>query len=385
MVVYVTQQGAEVVREGRHLLVRKGDTIYHTLFTYKLEQLILCGRVGVTTPALQLLMREEIDTVFLRFDGRYCGRLASAEPKNVFVRKRQFELADDAAFCLRQARAIIDGKLRNMQTVLQRIARTRRGVDLSAPLRALKEGLASLERTEDLQQVRGIEGAGAAAYFSGLRLGLEDDFGFVRRVRRPPTDPVNAVLSLLYTLLINRLYAAVRLAGLDPYPGVLHSLDYGRQALPLDLVEEFRASLADTLALALFNRKVLKRDDFEIHRPEPLDLPEPAPMPVDAAVTDPLGRMSNLDAEDAFDLPAQELGRGDVPDEDTLEQRLPVRLTHEAFRRVIEAFEKKLQTEFFHPLAEQRMTYAEALVWQARQYRRVIQGEQQVYQPLLLR
>ncbi len=386
MIVYVTTQGAEIVREGRHLLVRKDDTIYHTLFTYKLEQLVICGRIRLTPPALQLLFREEIDTVFLRRDGRYCGRLAVSEPKNVFLRKRQFELTDDEAFCLRQGQAIIGGKLRNMLTVLQRIARSRRQRNLESPIAGVRSALQKVEQTTSLDQLRGIEGAAAAAYFAGLRLGLENDFGFVRRIRRPPTDPVNAVLSLLYTLLINRLYAGVRLAGLDPAPGVLHQLDYGRQALPLDLVEEFRAPLADTLALALFNKRVLQPQDFEIRPPEPLDLPQPQTDDVDRAVNDPLGKMSNIDAEDTFDLPEQPMPRsnGDTAS-DNAEQRLPVRLKPKAFRRVIEAFEKKLQTEFFHPLAERRLTYADALVYQARLFRRVVQGEQQTYQPLLLR
>jgi CRISPR-associated protein Cas1 len=384
MIVYVTQQGAEIVREGRHLLVRKEDTTYHTLFIHKLEQLIICGRVHLTVPALQLLFSEEIDTVFLRRDGRYVGRLSCSESKNVFLRKRQFALSDDTDFCLRQSGAILTGKLRNMLTLSQRIARSRKGCNLSKTLGALKDAQTSIDGVQTLAQLRGIEGAAAAAYFSGLRQGLDDDFGFRRRIRRPPTDPVNALLSLLYTCLINRTYAAVRLAGLDPQPGVLHSLDYGRHALPLDLVEEFRAPLADALMLALFNRRMLQQKDFEVSVPEPLDLPQPVSTGFDRVVHDSLGRMSNLDAEDAFDSPAQELPRSTL-ENDSCEQRLPVRLVPKAFRAVIEAFEKKLQVEFFHPLAQQRMTYAEALVYQARIFRRVVSGEQELYQPLLLR
>jgi CRISPR-associated protein Cas1 len=384
MIVYVTQQGAEIVREGRHLLVRKDKTTYHTLFTHKLEQLILCGRIHLTVPAIHLLCKEEIDTVFLRSDWRYVGRLSSAESKNVFVRKQQFALSDDVNFCLQQSSALLTGKIRNMLTLSQRIARSRKGCDLTKPIAALKDALVSIDRVRDLPQLRGIEGAAAAAYFSGLRLGLDNDFGFRRRIRRPPTDPVNAVLSLLYTCLINRIYAAIRLAGLDPQPGVLHSLDYGRHSLPLDLVEEFRAPLADALMLALFNRRVLQQKDFEIFCSEPLDLPAPEGVELDHVVYDSLGRMSNIDAEDTFDSPAQELSRS-LPDTDNCEQRLPVRLLPKAFKTVIESFEKKLQVEFFHPLAQRRMTYAEALIYQARIFRRVISGEQNLYQPLLLR
>lgn len=385
MIVYVTQQGAEIVREGRHLLVRKEGTTFHTLFIHKLEQLVICGRVHLTVPALQLLFAEEIDTVFLRRDGRFVGRLAMPESKNVFLRMRQFALSNDADFCVRQSKAILTGKLHNMQTLLQRITRSRKQSNVASALAGIQQPLSGLDRAENLKQIRGLEGAAAAAYFSGLRQGLDADFGFERRIRRPPTDPVNAVLSLLYTCLINRVYAAVRLSGLDPQPGVLHSLDYGRHALPLDLVEEFRAPLADALMLALFNLKVLQQKDFEVHVSEPLDLPQAQETDVDLVIHDSLGRMSNLDAEGLFDLPDQDLRRSDNVDGKPVEQRRPVRLLPDAYRRTIEAFEKKLQVEFFHPLAQRRMTYAAALVYQARIFKRVVNGEQNLYQPLLLR
>lgn len=389
MIVYVTTQGARVVREGRHLLVTKGSDVCHTLFVSRLEQLVLCGNITLTTPALDVLMREEVDTVFLRQDGRYRGRLASSESKNVYLRKRQFQLCDDPQFCLEVARSIVRGKLGNMLTVLQRVKRTRRKVSPEAAISAIRELLLKLPEQERLDSVRGIEGAAAARYFEGLRAGFDEDHGFYKRVRRPPTDPVNSVLSLLYTFLINRMYAAIRLAGLDPYPGVLHALDYGRHALPLDLVEEFRAPLADALTLALFNLKVLQHRDFYIFDPPVLDLPQPQQTPLELAVLDPLGRMSATDDEandndPLFDLPEQNITTGDA-DMTGRYGKGAVRLHSGAFKKVINAFEKKLQTQFHHPLAERRMSYAEAMVFQARYYRRVVEGEVAQYQPLLLR
>lgn len=385
MIVYVTVQGSRVVREGRHLLVKRDEDIHHTLFPHKLEQLVLCGNVTLTPSALSLLLREGIDTVFLRSDGRYKGRLATPEPKNVFLRRRQFQLCDDRDFCLRVARSIVSGKLCNMATVLQRIKRSRRRDAAGHAADAVRETLARVPEAPCVQTLMGIEGAASAAYFEGLRYGLDNDFGFRKRVRRPPTDPVNAVLSLLYTLLINRAYAAVRLAGLDPYPGVLHALDYGRQALPLDLVEEFRAPLADTLTLALFNLKALDGDDFTRHEPKPaLPLPPREETPLDVACRDPLGDVSDMeDSEELFDLPAQPVER-----EDEFAGRREaggVRLQPAAFKKVIAAFEKKMLTEFHHPLAGRRMTWSEAMVFQARQYRRLIEGEAAEYRPLLLR
>lgn len=385
MIVYVTTQGARVIREGRHLLVRLGDDIHHTLFIGKLEQLVLCGNITLTTPALALLLREGIDTVFLRQDGRYRGRLASAEPKHVLLRRRQFQLTFDDGFCLSTARSIVHGKLCNMCTILQRIKRTRQSNAADSAVRSVRNLLDKLAAADHLDTVRGLEGAASARYFEGLRQGLDNDHGFRKRVRRPPTDPVNSVLSLVYTFLINRVYAAVRLAGLDPYPGVLHALDYGRHALPLDLVEEFRAPLGDALTLALFNLRVLKKEDFYVFDPPVMAMPVPEETPIDVAVRDPLGKMSALEDDDElFDLPVQVLSEpgGEV---EGRQGRGAVRLYPAAFKKVITAFEKKMQNEFFHPLAERRMTYADALVFQARQYRRVVEGEAAEYQPLLLR
>jgi CRISPR-associated protein Cas1 len=385
MIVYVTTQGSRVVREGRHLLVTLGDDIHHTLFIGKLEQLVLCGNITLTTPALTLLLREGIDTVFLRLDGRYKGRLAVAEPKNVGLRRRQFQLTLDEAFCLAAARRIVQGKLCNMITLLQRIKRTRQSNAAEGAVRSVRALLDRLADADRVDVVRGLEGAAAARYFEGLRQGLDNDFGFRKRVRRPPTDPVNSVLSLLYTFLINRVYAAVRLAGLDPYPGVLHSLDYGRHALPLDLVEEFRAPLGDALALALFNLRILKKDDFYVFDPPLPALPARGVTPIDEAVHDSLGSMSALeDEQEMFDLPEQLL----LEPRDEVEGRRgrgAVRLQPAAFKKVVTAFEKKMQTGFHHPLAERRMTYAEAMIFQARQYRRLVEGEAAEYHPLLLR
>ncbi len=104
MVIYVRTQGAKIVKEGRHLLVKKGDTTYNTLFTYKLNQLVIFGNVEITHRAFVQLMRYNIDTVFMSYNGRYLGRIALPEPRNVFLHKRQYRLLDDSEFALRFAR-----------------------------------------------------------------------------------------------------------------------------------------------------------------------------------------------------------------------------------------------------------------------------------------
>lgn len=383
MIVYITTQGSRIIKEGRHLLVKKEMDTYNTLFLYKLEQVVIFGNVQITHSALSMFFLENIDVVFLRRDGRYLGRLETSEPKNIFLRLKQYKMAQDDSFRLKVARSIVSGKLSNMATLMARISRTRKNKETKKAAREIRNLSYKAMEAENLDQVMGYEGAGSGTYFRNLGHGLDGDWGFNKRIRRPPTDPVNAVLSFLYTLLINRAYASVRVAGLDPYPGTLHALEYGRHSLSLDLVEEFRTPVVDALTLSLFNLKVLKKDDFRIHEPQ---IKPSASIKdeqiIDRACQDPIGQVNMPEDSSYFDLPDQHLK--DSPDRSS-DGKMPVRLVPESLKRVITAFEKKINTEFYHPVAEKNLTYAESMVFQARLYRQVIEGEISNYQPLLLK
>ena len=385
MIVYVKTQGARIIKEGRHLLVKKGDGIYHTLFTYKLNQLLLFGNIEITHNAMIQLMRNNIDTVFLTRYGRYLGRLAPLESKNVFLHKKQYQLLDDTDFGLRLARSIVAGKLSNMATILMRIKRTRKRPELGSKAKEIQDLMVKLAQADNVDSVRGYEGRGSAIYFQGFRHGFVEDMGFTKRVRRPPTDPVNSVLSLLYTFLMNRVYAAVRVAGLDPYPGFLHTIDYGRYSLVLDLMEEFRSIIADTLTLSLFNLKILQKEDFRVEVPVESTSSRPeAGIPPDVTA-DPIGLISMKEKEsDTFDLPEQRIEEGlSSPAQTT--GKYPVKLDPQAFKHVIDAFEKKLTTTFYYPQAERQLTYGDIIIFQAAHFRKVLEGEVDVYQPVLLK
>ncbi len=385
MIAYIKTQGSRIIKEGKHLLVKKGNDIYNTLFTYKLDQLLLFGNIEITHSAMIQLMRSNIDTVFLTQNGRYLGRLASPEAKNVFLRKKQYLLLENREYNLRQAKAVAAGKLSNMATLLLRIKRSRRLDDPGKKAGLIQELLPKLAKAYNIDSVRGYEGRGSALFFEGFPGGFVENLGFRKRVRRPPTDPVNATLSLLYTFLMNRVYSAVRISGLDPYPGFMHSIDYGRYSLVLDLMEEFRTIIADTLTLSLFNLKILQKDDFEKEEPdETEDLVEkPAQLP--DVTKDPIGLITiEGDKTNQFDLPEQRMD--DVPaSNDQVTGKYPVKLKPEAFRRVIDAFEKKLTTSFHYPPAERSLTYADAVIFQAGHYRRVVEGEAEQYQPVLMK
>lgn len=386
MVVYVHTQGARIVKEGKHLLVKKGNDIHHTLFLYKLSQLVLLGNIEISHAARVQLFRNEVDTVFLTKNGRYLGRFTGREAKNVFLRRNQFALAEDEAFGLDFAIRVVVGKLTNMATLLHRIRRSRNAAPAGREAARIQDLMDKLADVKGLDSLRGYEGRGSAYYFSGLGFGFVMDLGFRKRVRRPPTDPVNSVLSLLYTFLMNRVYSAVKLVGLDPYVGYLHTLDYGRHSLVLDLMEEFRTIVADSLALSLFNLRILKQDDFIRDDASDNDEDDVLHSKVLRDVTkDPMGLFSSESPEnEQFDLPEQHMEK-QVGQENTRNGKMPVRLKPPAFKRVIEAFEKKLTTEFFHPLADRKMSYRDAIHFQAMHYRQIVEGETSIYRPLLLK
>lgn len=382
MIIYVTSQGARIEKQGRRLIIH-GKDFRQTIFASHLEQLVIFGNVSITTPAMHVLFEKDIDTVFLRIDGRFIGRLAQQEPANVLLRKRQFALCDDMDFRVRLGKNIVMAKMLNQATVLARIKRSRNSPQALTAATRIRELARSLEKAPNCSALRGIEGKAAAIYFGHLHLGFTKDWGFRKRIRRPPTDPVNCVLSFLYTLLTNRCLAAIRRAGLDPQPGILHDISYGRASLPLDLVEEFRALLADTLTLSLFNLGMLHEKDFS--SPEPA-APQPAVCEEDRhnetlkkVLSDPLGGMSNqpMAAED----------RGDPEEISVLPhvQEKAILMSRQALRTVISAFSQKMETSFFHPKASRDMTYSEAIVYQARELRRAIEGSAETYTPLTLR
>jgi len=387
MNIYITTQGSRIVREGRHLLVKKGEDTHRTLFVDKLKQVVLFGNIELTPAACSLLLRHGVDTVFCTRDGRYRGRFAVPESKNVMLRKRQFCLLDDRDFGLRFCREIVRGKLANMVTLLMRIRRTRNRNEPKIAARDIRGLFAGIAAADSIDSLRGYEGRGSALYFRGLRWGLQQDHGFSRRVRRPPTDPVNAVLSLLYTFLFNRVYAAIRQVNLDPFPAFLHVPDYGRHSLVMDLMEEFRVIIVDTLVLSLFNLKILQQQDFRVEHPAPVSLPTRHAGQVADVTADPYGHMTDLDSSDQFDVPSQRMGE-ETPDDLDMENTgggPAVKLEADAFRRVVENFERKLTTRFHYPPEDRTITYDEALVAQAGMYRKVIEGSLQVYQPLLLK
>jgi len=272
--LYVDEVGAVVRRQGRQLVVTVSENGTRRellrLPALLVDQVVLVGPVQITSQALCMLLRLNVDIVYLSTSGRFEGRLAAEYHPHVALRLAQYEAFRDPHRTLVLARQFVRGKLQNMAGLLRRYAEEYHSATLQHAACEIETDQARLEEAATLEALRGIEGVASRRYFAVfgemLRVGTREPAGwpaFPGRNRRPPTDPVNATLGYLYALLLSNLVGACAVAGLDPYVGFLHAPAYGRPSLALDLMEEFRAPVADRLTLQLFNRGRLRPRHFE--------------------------------------------------------------------------------------------------------------------------
>lgn len=239
---------------------------------HHLGGIVCTGDVLISPALIGRCASDGIGMTLLDRNGRFKARIEGAVSGNVLLRRAQFEASADPAKALAIARPCVAGKLRNSRAVLQRGAREAKTDDdrraLDAAVLKLDASLRAVSVADDLNGLRGIEGEAARTYFAAinhlLRADQREAFALDGRSRRPPRDRLNALLSFLYTLLTHDCRSALETVGLDPQFGFLHVLRPGRPALALDLIEEFRAVLADRMALTLVNRGQLKERDFRI-------------------------------------------------------------------------------------------------------------------------
>lgn len=262
-VVYLTEQGTVLSKQGERLIVSKDGRIVSEIPLLKVEQVQVHGRgITVTTPALVALAERHIDVVYLTQRGRFLARVNGGGTKHGELRLRQARLVDDPERTLVVARQIVIGKLTNQRALLDRL----RGAAPDAVARAvtgINAMAARVGTAHNLDMLRGFEGQAAVAYWSGFRALLRGAWGFEKRAYRPPPDPINALLSFGYTLLLTEIHGVVQTVGLEPHLGVLHAVDYGRPSLALDLEEEWRPIIVDAMVLGLVNRGEITADDFE--------------------------------------------------------------------------------------------------------------------------
>ncbi len=323
--MYVQANGVRVGKKGETLTVSDRDETLQTARLINISQLVLMGNVSLSTPALHELMRREVPVSFHSYGGWFLGHTIGTGHKNVELRTEQYRASFDDRRCLHLARRIVATKIRNSRTLLRR--NWRQGERPDDVLALLKEDAWRAERAEELAGLLGTEGTAAARYFRCFAGMLQRDgderalvFDFETRNRRPPTDPVNALLSYAYALLTRAWTVAVTAVGLDAYRGFYHQPRYGRPALALDLMESFRPLVADSAVVQAINNGEVRPSDF-----------------IQAAGS--------------------------------------VNLTPEGRKRFIGTFERRLAQEVTHPLFGYRVSYRRLLEVQARLLARHLLGD----------
>jgi CRISPR-associated protein Cas1 len=321
--VYVVGQGNTVRKKGERLEIWSREGKVSEARIMETSQLCLYGGVEITTPAMVELMQRGVPVIHYTHGGWFQGICLGMTHKNVELRMRQFQYATSPRRSLAIARGMISGKIKNCRTLLRRN-------DPGAPreLLALMAKLAKdAEDASSSESLLGIEGAAAEAYFSRfdhLLKGGAEGFSFENRNKRPPKDPVNAVLSYLYGILVKDLFVTLLAVGFDPYLGIYHRPRYGRPALALDMMEEFRPLVADSTAVTLFNNGELSKKDF-------------------------------------------------------IRAGFGISLTPEGKKKVVGGYERRMETEITHPIFRYSVSYRRLLEVQAGLLARVISGEIREY------
>lgn len=263
-VVYIADQGASICKRGDRLYIYKGPALLRWFHTKDIEQLIVVGNIAMTAQAVTYLLKNKIDTVFLSYYGKFKGRLVGELGKNVARRMAQFKYLEEEQKQTDLALLYVCGKISNS---LVHLEKRMRKISHPIPSKVFIQNRALLHKLErgvqDKNSLRGYEGIAAKNYFSAFPYLISNpDFKFQGRNKRPPRDEINALLSLGYTFLMNQIMTAVYIGGLDPYLGALHDIDYGRQSLVLDVMEEFRP-LIDNLVISLVNRREIRLQHFK--------------------------------------------------------------------------------------------------------------------------
>ena len=343
--LYLNKPGLRIGRKDELLQIKEEKALLDEVRINDVSHVALFGNIQISTQAIQTLCEAEVPVTYFSMGGWFYGITRGHELKNVFLRIEQFRQARDPAICLRLARQFVQGKIRNQRTMLMRN-------HLEAPpatLLKLKQMADAALRAEAVDELLGIEGNGAKAYFeqfSGMIKAADErddqlpgaevppqqvfNFDFHGRNRRPPTDPVNAMLSLAYSLLAKDCVLALLAVGFDPYVGFFHQPRFGRPALALDLMEEFRALVGDSTVLSCINNRAITENDF-------------------------------VRAGQAVNLTAP--GR----------------------RRFFEMYELRMNSVLTHPVFDYKVSYRRALELQARMLAKVLTAEIPEYVPLTTR
>jgi CRISPR-associated protein Cas1 len=330
--LYISDSRARVGCEKERFVIKREDEVLGQVRVRETSQIVIFGRAQVSTMAMREAMDRGIPVLFFTFGGYFAGLCQGHSHKNIVLREAQFRAAFDDSRSLAISRQIVRSKIRNQRTMLRRNARDLPETDL----RELQRFADAALRADSTSTLLGLEGAAAAVYFRNFSRMLRSKdsdrtdisiFDFETRNRRPPKDPVNALLSLLYSLLTRECVATALAVGLDPYMGFYHRPRYGKPALGLDLMEEVRPLIGDSVVMTLINQGEVKPSDF-VTRADGCNLTE--------------------------------AGR----------------------RTVFQAYERRMNQEITHPIFGYRLSWRRVLEVQARLLGRHLLGEIPAYPPI---
>ena len=327
-ILYITQQGAVLHRSGNQVIVKKDRDVLQEIPIIQLDEVVIFGNGHITTPAIGYLLHKNIPVSFLSSQGKYRGKLQPRYAKDTLIRQHQYAVAADTRQCLELAKCFVRGKLTNSVRFCQR--QRNRNDDVKSAMGSIRQILGNLEGAKNLETLLGYEGAGAVAHYRAFRQLLAHDWGFTTRQFRPPPDPINAMLSLGYTLLHNHVYTFINVVGFDPYCGYFHQPKHGHAALASDLMEEFRSIIVNGYVLSLINNNRVRSEDFD------------------------------------------QTNKG-------------IRFTKEALDRFLTGYYGRMQQTFQHPTRNEKTTYLRCIELQVRHLARVITGEEPAYKPFLIR
>jgi CRISPR-associated protein Cas1 len=261
--IYITEQGSIVRKTSRRVVISKNKKTLAEIPIIGLDGVLIFGNIQITSQAMAFLLDNGIQVSFLSTKGKYRGTLMPAQTKNVLLRIAQYERYLDEDFQREHASRLVEAKIRNERALIMRYSRNHPEIEFNNEISVLDSALEKTRENLSLPVLLGIEGHTSATYFRAYGKMFRKDLTFTTRSRRPPKDPVNALLSFGYTLITNEIFSLLIAIGFDPYIGYLHGIDYGRPSLALDMVEEFRHPIIDRLTLYIFNNQILTSQDFE--------------------------------------------------------------------------------------------------------------------------
>jgi CRISPR-associated protein Cas1 len=342
---YILEPGTYLRKSGPNIILVRGKKVVEEVALDGLQQLTLIGYTTLSGAVIRELIKHRVETVLLNGRGRFEGRISIDEHKHVQRRQAQYLKLADRKFQVKTARDVVVGKLRTQARFLNLRGRKLDNDSLLSwgmAVSALAKQAGTLCHEEDMHLVRGLEGHGSRLYFQAFpHLITNPRFSFTGRNRRPPLDPVNALLSFVYTLLTNEVLTAIKRVGLDPYLGSLHEPAYGRPSLACDLVEEWRVFLGDRLVLGLLNRRSVDPDDF-VYRKVPTT---------------------------------------DYVDEKDLKSKRPVEMKPGICRALLKSYEEWMNKRILVPTTNTHSTYRGLILDQVRAFQRYLLGEIPGYEP----